>query len=48
LEDQDDVNEQILSISGQLFSEEVVWANICLIVPPIKLRIGRFCFAKII
>ncbi len=33
VEDQDDVNEQILSISDQLFPEEVVSMDMELIVP---------------
>jgi hypothetical protein len=37
IEDQDDVSEQILSISDQLFPEDVVWMDMCLIVPLIQL-----------
>jgi hypothetical protein len=37
VEDQDDVNEQILSISGQLFPEEAVSMDMRLIVPLIPL-----------
>jgi hypothetical protein len=47
VEDQDDVNEQILSISGQLFPEDVVWMDMCLIVPLIQMLTGRFCFVII-